>query len=90
MGAAGNARGKHVDAALSEAGWELQFRLGAWPGDQHSSAAPLSPEHMRELKDPDAVGLRGEARHLPEADTAFCCYAVGSHTRVLAWQKRRA
>ncbi|WP_308400803.1 Helicase associated domain protein [Streptomyces sp. AS02] len=38
---------KHVETVLSDEGWELQFRLGAWIGNQRSRAVTL-PEDRRE------------------------------------------
>ena len=35
---------KHVEIVLSEDGWELLFRLGAWVSNQRSRATPLTPE----------------------------------------------
>ncbi|WNI27350.1 Helicase associated domain protein [Streptomyces sp. ITFR-16] len=46
---------KHVETVLSEDGWELQFRLGAWVSNQRSRAATLSPERMEQLS---RVGMR--------------------------------
>ncbi|MFF8960766.1 Helicase associated domain protein [Streptomyces sp. NPDC014894] len=46
---------KHVETVLSEDGWELQFRLGAWVGNQRSRAATLTPERMEQLS---AIGMR--------------------------------
>ncbi|QZY20254.1 DEAD/DEAH box helicase [Streptomyces decoyicus] len=46
---------KHVETVLSEDGWELQFRLGAWVSNQRSRAATLTPERMEELS---AIGMR--------------------------------
>ncbi|MEW2121216.1 Helicase associated domain protein [Streptomyces sp. NPDC005474] len=46
---------KHVETVLSEDGWELQFRLGAWVSNQRSRAATLTPERMEQLS---AIGMR--------------------------------
>lgn len=46
---------KHVETVLSEDGWELQFRLGAWVNNQRSRATALSPERMEQLS---KVGMR--------------------------------
>ncbi|MFI0790863.1 Helicase associated domain protein [Streptomyces lydicus] len=46
---------KHVETVLSEDGWELQFRLGAWVSNQRSRAATLTPERMEQLTQ---VGMR--------------------------------
>jgi superfamily II DNA or RNA helicase len=46
---------KHVETVLSEEGWELQFRLGAWISNQRSRAASLPPERMEELS---RIGMR--------------------------------
>jgi hypothetical protein len=46
---------KHVETVLSEDGWELQFRLGAWVSNQRSRAATLSPERVEQLS---KVGMR--------------------------------
>ncbi|MGA4953719.1 Helicase associated domain protein [Streptomyces lydicamycinicus] len=46
---------KHVETVLSEDGWELQFRLGAWVSNQRSRAATLSPERVEQLSE---VGMR--------------------------------
>jgi superfamily II DNA or RNA helicase len=46
---------KHVETVLSDEGWELQFRLGAWISNQRSRAATLSPERVEELS---AIGMR--------------------------------
>ncbi|MFD8939942.1 Helicase associated domain protein [Streptomyces sp. NPDC059578] len=46
---------KHVETVLSEDGWELQFRLGAWVNNQRSRAAALSLERMEQLS---KVGMR--------------------------------
>ncbi|MFD9658425.1 helicase associated domain-containing protein [Streptomyces mirabilis] len=40
---------KHVETVLSDEGWELQFRLGAWISNQPSRAASLSLERVEEL-----------------------------------------
>jgi hypothetical protein len=44
-----------VETVLSDKGWELQFRLGAWISNQRSRAATLSPERVEELS---AIGMR--------------------------------
>ncbi|MFJ2178805.1 Helicase associated domain protein [Streptomyces sp. NPDC087851] len=46
---------KHVETLLSEDGWELQFRLGAWVNNQRSRAATLPPERVEQLS---KVGMR--------------------------------
>ncbi|MFF4227396.1 Helicase associated domain protein [Streptomyces abikoensis] len=46
---------KHVETVLSEDGWELQFRLGAWVSNQRSRAATLSPDRIDQLS---AIGMR--------------------------------
>lgn len=46
---------KHVETVLSEGGWELQFRLGAWVSNQRSRAATLAPERVEQLSE---VGMR--------------------------------
>ncbi|MFJ7497739.1 Helicase associated domain protein [Streptomyces sp. NPDC097727] len=46
---------KHVETVLSEDGWELQFRLGAWVSNQRSRAATQSPERVEQLSQ---VGMR--------------------------------
>ncbi|MGW2331627.1 Helicase associated domain protein [Streptomyces sp. NPDC001700] len=46
---------KHVETVLSEDGWELQFRLGAWVSNQRSRAAMLPPERVEQLS---AIGMR--------------------------------
>ncbi|MFE6288179.1 Helicase associated domain protein [Streptomyces sp. NPDC057877] len=46
---------KHVETVLSEEGWELQFRLGAWIGNQRSRAASLPKERMEQLS---KIGMR--------------------------------
>ncbi|MEV5142753.1 Helicase associated domain protein [Streptomyces syringium] len=46
---------KHVETVLSEDGWELQFRLGAWISNQRSRAATLSPERIEQLSN---IGMR--------------------------------
>ncbi|MEV8529232.1 Helicase associated domain protein [Streptomyces sp. NPDC052000] len=46
---------KHVETVLSEDGWELQFRLGAWVSNQRSRATTLSPERVEQLS---KVGMR--------------------------------
>ncbi|MEW1797971.1 DEAD/DEAH box helicase [Streptomyces niveus] len=40
---------KHVETVLSQDGWELQFRLGAWVSNQRSRAATLTPERIEQL-----------------------------------------
>ena len=40
---------------LSDEGWELQFRLGAWVGNQRSRAATLSEGRREQLS---AIGMR--------------------------------
>ncbi|WP_329282540.1 DEAD/DEAH box helicase [Streptomyces sp. NBC_01451] len=40
---------KHMETVLSEEGWELQFRLGAWISNQRSRAATLSQERIEQL-----------------------------------------
>ncbi|MEV7980806.1 Helicase associated domain protein [Streptomyces sp. NPDC086519] len=46
---------KHVETVLSDEGWELQFRLGAWVGNQRSRAATLSEDRREQLS---AIGMR--------------------------------
>ncbi|WP_221355429.1 DEAD/DEAH box helicase [Streptomyces beigongshangae] len=46
---------KHVETVLSDEGWELQFRLGAWIGNQRSRAATLSEDRREQLS---AIGMR--------------------------------
>lgn len=46
---------KHVETVLSEDGWELQFRLGAWVSNQRSRATTLSPERIGQLS---SIGMR--------------------------------
>lgn len=46
---------KHVETVLSEDGWELQFRLGAWVSNQRSRAATLTTERVEQLSE---VGMR--------------------------------
>ncbi|MGY4991600.1 helicase associated domain-containing protein [Streptomyces nigrescens] len=46
---------KHVETVLSEDGWALQFRLGAWVSNQRSRAATLTPERVEQLSE---VGMR--------------------------------
>lgn len=46
---------KHVETVLSEDGWELQLRLGAWVSNQRSRAATLTPERVEQLSE---VGMR--------------------------------
>ncbi|MBH1937859.1 Helicase associated domain protein [Streptomyces sp. AV19] len=46
---------KHVETVLSEDGWELQFRLGAWVSNQRSRAAALTPKRVEQLS---AIGMR--------------------------------
>ncbi|MFF4787796.1 Helicase associated domain protein [Streptomyces griseorubiginosus] len=46
---------KHVETVLSDEGWELQFRLGAWIGNQRSRAATLSQDRREQLS---AIGMR--------------------------------
>lgn len=46
---------KHVETVLSEDGWELQFRLGAWVSNQRSRVATLTPERMEQLS---TIGMR--------------------------------
>ncbi|MFC8076843.1 Helicase associated domain protein [Streptomyces sp. NPDC057307] len=40
---------KHIETVLSSDGRELQFRLGAWVGNQRSRAATLTPERVEQL-----------------------------------------
>ncbi|MGW3956635.1 Helicase associated domain protein [Streptomyces sp. NPDC004752] len=46
---------KHVETVLSGEGWELQFRLGAWIGNQRSRAATLPEDRREQLS---AIGMR--------------------------------
>ncbi|MFF9024902.1 DEAD/DEAH box helicase [Streptomyces eurythermus] len=46
---------KHVETVLSDQGWELQFRLGAWISNQRSRAATLSKDRREQLS---AIGMR--------------------------------
>ncbi|MHC3464605.1 helicase associated domain-containing protein [Streptomyces flavovirens] len=46
---------KHVETVLSEEGWELQFRQGAWVNNQRSRAATLTPERVEQLS---VIGMR--------------------------------
>ncbi|WP_078948061.1 DEAD/DEAH box helicase [Streptomyces griseus] len=46
---------KHVETVLSDEGWELQFRLGAWIGNQRSRAATLPEDRREQLS---AIGMR--------------------------------
>ncbi|MFI0915586.1 DEAD/DEAH box helicase [Streptomyces abikoensis] len=46
---------KHVETVLSEDGWELQFRLGAWVSNQRSRAATLPSDRIEQLS---AIGMR--------------------------------
>ncbi|MEE1758156.1 DEAD/DEAH box helicase [Streptomyces sp. SP18BB07] len=46
---------KHVETVLSDEGWELQFRLGAWISNQRSRAATLSEDRREQLS---AIGMR--------------------------------
>ncbi|MEU2866067.1 Helicase associated domain protein [Streptomyces mirabilis] len=46
---------KHVETVLSEDGWELQFRLGAWVSNQRSRVATLTPERVEQLSQ---IGMR--------------------------------
>lgn len=45
----------HVETVLSDEGWELQFRLGAWVSNQRSRAATLSEDRREQLS---AIGMR--------------------------------
>ncbi|WP_411153437.1 Helicase associated domain protein [Streptomyces sp. A30] len=46
---------KHVETVLSDEGWELQFRLGAWVSNQRSRAATLPEDRREQLS---AIGMR--------------------------------
>ncbi|MGM0361724.1 Helicase associated domain protein [Streptomyces griseoaurantiacus] len=45
----------HVETVLSDEGWELQFRLGAWVSNQRSRATTLPEDRREQLS---AIGMR--------------------------------